>query len=78
MEWNAWTNASMRCLLFQVSDGIIAPGYEPAALEILSKKKGGAYCVIQVGVFLFKHLLLMLHISDLINKQANKFSRTCY
>ena len=43
-------------LLFQVSDGIIAPGYEPAALEILSKKKGGAYCVIQVGMLLFKHL----------------------
>jgi len=32
-----------------VSDGIIAPGYEDAALEILRKKKNGAYCVIQVG-----------------------------
>lgn len=33
----------------EVSDGVIAPGYEPEALEILRKKKGGKYCVLQVG-----------------------------
>lgn len=32
----------------QVSDGIIAPGYEEEALRILSKKKNGNYCVLQV------------------------------
>ncbi|MCQ2411669.1 MAG: phosphoribosylaminoimidazolecarboxamide formyltransferase [Sphaerochaetaceae bacterium] len=32
----------------EVSDGVIAPGYEPAALEILSKKKGGAYLVLEM------------------------------
>ncbi|KAJ8036401.1 Bifunctional purine biosynthesis protein PURH [Holothuria leucospilota] len=32
----------------EVSDGIIAPGYEPEALEILSKKKGGNYCVLEI------------------------------
>jgi len=32
----------------EVSDGVIAPGYEPAALEILRKKKGGRYLVLQV------------------------------
>ncbi|KAJ3593128.1 hypothetical protein NHX12_005465 [Muraenolepis orangiensis] len=32
----------------EVSDGIIAPGYEEEALKILSKKKGGKYCVIQM------------------------------
>ncbi|GAA6036010.1 hypothetical protein JCM8097_005213 [Rhodosporidiobolus ruineniae] len=32
----------------EVSDGIIAPGYEPEALEILKKKKGGKYCVLQM------------------------------
>jgi len=32
----------------QVSDGIIAPGYTPEALELLKKKKGGAYCVLSV------------------------------
>jgi len=31
----------------EVSDGIVAPGFEPAALEILKKKKAGGYCVIQ-------------------------------
>lgn len=32
----------------EVSDGIIAPGFEPEALEILRKKKGGRYCVLQM------------------------------
>ncbi|XP_034943015.1 bifunctional purine biosynthesis protein PURH [Chelonus insularis] len=32
----------------EVSDGIIAPGYEPAALEILKKKKNGGYCILQI------------------------------
>ncbi|XP_053274862.1 bifunctional purine biosynthesis protein PURH [Pleuronectes platessa] len=32
----------------EVSDGIIAPGYEEEALKILSKKKGGKYCVLQM------------------------------
>ncbi len=32
----------------EVSDGIIAPGYEPEALEILKGKKKGAYAVIQI------------------------------
>ncbi|EDW84741.1 uncharacterized protein Dwil_GK12972 [Drosophila willistoni] len=32
----------------EVSDGIIAPGYEPAALEILKKKKNGSYCILQM------------------------------
>jgi phosphoribosylaminoimidazolecarboxamide formyltransferase/IMP cyclohydrolase len=27
---------------------VIAPGYEPAALEILQKKKGGKYCVLEM------------------------------
>lgn len=32
----------------EVSDGIIAPGYEPEALEIIKSKKGGKYCVLQM------------------------------
>ena len=32
----------------EVSDGIIAPGYEPEALEILKEKKKGGYAVIQI------------------------------
>ncbi|MCI8663504.1 MAG: phosphoribosylaminoimidazolecarboxamide formyltransferase [Hungatella sp.] len=32
----------------EVSDGIIAPGYEPQALEILKEKKKGNYCVIRI------------------------------
>lgn len=32
----------------EVSDGVIAPGYEPEALEILHQKKNGNYNVIQI------------------------------
>ena len=32
----------------EVSDGIIAPSYTPAALEILAKKKGNRYLILQV------------------------------
>ncbi|QPG74869.1 bifunctional phosphoribosylaminoimidazolecarboxamide formyltransferase/IMP cyclohydrolase [Brettanomyces nanus] len=32
----------------EVSDGVIAPGYEPKALEMLKKKKKGKYCILQI------------------------------
>ncbi|XP_076620780.1 bifunctional purine biosynthesis protein ATIC [Colletes latitarsis] len=32
----------------EVSDGIIAPGYSEIALQILKKKKNGAYCILQI------------------------------
>ena len=37
-----------RLLRREVSDGVIAPGYEPEALAMLRRKKGGAYLVLQV------------------------------
>ncbi|CAH2071557.1 unnamed protein product, partial [Iphiclides podalirius] len=37
-----------RILSREVSDGIVAPAYTPEALGILKKKKGGAYCVLQM------------------------------
>ncbi len=36
----------------EVSDGVIAPGYQAEALDILRKKKGGKYCVLKVSCFL--------------------------
>jgi len=33
-------------LRLQVSDGIIAPGYTPGALEILKAKKSGAFVIL--------------------------------
>ncbi|KAM6461977.1 bifunctional purine biosynthesis protein ATIC isoform 1-T1 [Liasis olivaceus] len=32
----------------EVSDGIVAPGFDEEALKILSKKKNGSYCVLQM------------------------------
>ena len=37
-----------RLIKREVSDGVIAPGYEPEALEILRAKKNGGYNVIQI------------------------------
>lgn len=37
-----------RILSREVSDGVIAPGYDPAALELLRKKKQGAYLIVQI------------------------------
>ena len=43
----------------KVSDGIIAPGYNPDALEVLKKKKGGKYCILQVMKYKCKTLFLV-------------------
>lgn len=40
--------ATAKIISREVSDGIIAPGYSPEALEVLGKKKGGKYCVLQI------------------------------
>ena len=40
--------ATARLIRREVSDGVIAPGYEPKALEMLQKKKQGGYCVLQI------------------------------
>lgn len=40
--------ATAQFLRREVSDGIIAPGYAPQALEILRAKRGGSYCVLEI------------------------------
>lgn len=40
--------ATAKIISREVSDGIIAPGYTEEALELLKKKKNGAYCVLQI------------------------------
>lgn len=40
--------ATARIIKREVSDGVIAPGYEPEALEILKAKKKGNYNVIKI------------------------------
>ncbi|KAJ2394102.1 bifunctional phosphoribosylaminoimidazolecarboxamide formyltransferase/IMP cyclohydrolase, partial [Coemansia sp. RSA 2603] len=51
-DWAALSDecdeATARLISREVSDGVIAPGYSAEALEILRKKKGGKYCVLQV------------------------------
>lgn len=40
--------ATAKIISREVSDGIVAPDYEPEALEILKKKKNGGYCVLRM------------------------------
>ncbi|XP_053206771.1 uncharacterized protein LOC128390979 [Panonychus citri] len=44
----------------EVSDGIIAPGYQEEALNILKKKKVGSYCILEVNN-LTLHLMRSYH-----------------
>eukprot|EP00164_Ancoracysta_twista_P002433 GFYU01003224.1.p1 GENE.GFYU01003224.1~~GFYU01003224.1.p1 ORF type:complete len:594 (-),score=223.81 GFYU01003224.1:246-2027(-) len=37
-----------RIISREVSDGVVAPSYDPEAIEILKKKKGGKYTVLQI------------------------------
>ena len=51
-DWAALSDvcdaATARYLKYEVSDGIIAPGYTDEALEILKTKKKGNYNVVQI------------------------------
>jgi phosphoribosylaminoimidazolecarboxamide formyltransferase/IMP cyclohydrolase len=40
--------ATARLLRREVSDGVIAPGYEPAALELLRRKRDGRYLILAI------------------------------
>jgi phosphoribosylaminoimidazolecarboxamide formyltransferase / IMP cyclohydrolase len=40
--------STARLVRREVSDGVIAPGYEPQALEMLKAKRGGRYTVLEV------------------------------
>jgi AICAR transformylase/IMP cyclohydrolase PurH len=40
--------ATARIIAREVSDGVIAPGYDPEALELLRKKKQGKYAVVSI------------------------------
>jgi len=40
--------ATARVIAREVSDGVIAPDYEPAAIDLLRGKKAGKYAVVQV------------------------------
>ncbi|KAJ6640228.1 Bifunctional purine biosynthesis protein ATIC [Pseudolycoriella hygida] len=40
--------ATAKIISREVSDGVIAPGYNDDALALLRKKKGGSYCVLQI------------------------------
>lgn len=40
--------STARLISREVSDGVIAPAYEPAALELLRKKKQGKYVILQM------------------------------
>ena len=51
-DWAAFSEpldiAAAKLLKREVSDGVIAPGFEPGVLDILKEKKRGGYAVIEI------------------------------
>jgi len=51
-DWVAMSDpcdvTTAKMLLREVSDGVIAPGYEPEALEILKQKRKGGYNIVEI------------------------------
>jgi phosphoribosylaminoimidazolecarboxamide formyltransferase/IMP cyclohydrolase len=50
-DWAAMSEvvdeSAARLLRREVSDGVVAPGFTPEALEILTKKQNGRYCLLE-------------------------------
>jgi hypothetical protein len=55
--------ATAKLFKVEVSDGIIAPGYEPEALEILRSKKKGVVPLIRFNILLCIGLYVTSYIS---------------
>jgi phosphoribosylaminoimidazolecarboxamide formyltransferase / IMP cyclohydrolase len=54
--------ATARIISREVSDGVIAPSYSVEALDVLKKKKGGKYCVLQASLpYLLTHTAIWLY-----------------
>ncbi|XP_012506913.1 PREDICTED: bifunctional purine biosynthesis protein PURH [Propithecus coquereli] len=62
----------------EVSDGIIAPGYEEEALKILSKKKNGNYCVLQVSAIRLPESALRDLIVATVAVKYTQSNSVCY
>lgn len=56
--------ATAKIISREVSDGVIAPGYAPEALEVLKKKKQGKYCVLQVSSTSFRPSCVLVTSDD--------------
>ena len=54
----------------EVSDGIIAPGYEPQALEILQQKKNGNYNIIEIDPAYVPHPIEQKEVFGIVFEQG--------
>jgi len=67
--------ATARLIKPEVSDGIIAPGYEPAALAILREKRKGNYTILQMDASYRPETLEHKHVFGVSFYQARNDSR---
>ena len=78
-DWAALSDvcdaATATYLKAEVSDGIIAPGYTPEALEILKTKKKGNYNVVQVDAGYVPKLQERREIFGVVFEQGHNFFR---
>ena len=63
--------ATAKLIKREVSDGVIAPGYEPEALEILKSKKNGNYNVIQIDPDYVPEELERKHVFGVVFEQGH-------
>lgn len=64
-----------RIIKREVSDGVIAPGYEPEALELLKSKKNGSYNIIQIDPEYEPELLERKQVYGIIFEQGRNEGR---
>ena len=78
-DWAALSDvcdaATATYLKAEVSDGIIAPGYTPEAMEILKTKKKGNYNVVQVDAGYVPKLQERREIFGVVFEQGHNFFR---
>ncbi len=78
-DWAALSDvcdaATATYLKEEVSDGIIAPGYTPEALEILKTKKKGNYNVVQIDAGYVPKLQERREIFGVVFEQGHNFFR---
>ena len=76
-DWAALSDvcdaATANYLKYEVSDGVIAPGYTPEALEILKTKKKGNYNVVQMDPDYTPAPIERRHIYGVVFEQGHNF-----
>ena len=80
-DWVAMSDpcdvTTAKMLLREVSDGVIAPGYEPEALEILKQKRKGGYNIVEIDPNYVPEVQETKQVFGITFEQGRNNSRIC-